>query len=121
MTDERKESTAVPDSSGRWDVDAEIEALPDHDRAVLDEVDQALDFGLAVHAARTAKGWTQQQLALAAGMKQSNVSQIERAGVVPTLALVKRLAKALGVRVVIVVDEVDGHEVTQFTLTPRAA
>lgn len=107
--------------TSRWDVGSEIAAIEAEEPGAFDEIDQALDFGLAVHAARTAKGWTQQQLAEAAGMRQSNVSQIERAGVVPTLALVKRLAKALDVRVVIVVDEIDGEDVTEYTFTPHNA
>lgn len=104
-----------------WDVDAEVAAIEADDPHAFDEIDQAMDFGLAIHAARTAKGWTQQQLAEAADMKQANISAIERAGVVPTLSLVKRLAKALDIRVVIVVDEIDGEDVIEYTMTPHAS
>jgi ribosome-binding protein aMBF1 (putative translation factor) len=104
-----------------WDVDAEVAAIEAVDPHAFDDIDQAMDFGLAIHAARTAKGWTQKQLAAAADMKQANISAIERAGVVPTLTLVKRLAKALDIRVVIVVDEIDGQEVIEYTMTPHGA
>ncbi|MEU8137484.1 helix-turn-helix domain-containing protein [Streptodolium elevatio] len=80
-----------------------------------------MDFGLAINAARRAKGRTQQKLAEATGMRQANISAIEHAGVTPTLARVQRPAKALDIRVVIVVDVVDGRDVIEYTMTPYSS
>jgi len=53
-------------------------------------------FGLAVRAARLARGWSQEQLSEAAGLDRTYVSSLERGLRNPTLTTQQRLAKALG-------------------------
>lgn len=56
----------------------------------------AYDLGLAVRALRENVGWSQSQLAEAAGMTQSAVARFEAGGTIPTLPILGRLARALG-------------------------
>lgn len=56
----------------------------------------AFELGAAVRELRQAKGWSQAELASAAGMTQSAVARFEAGGTVPTLAVLGRIARALG-------------------------
>lgn len=47
---------------------------------------------------RTEKGWTQQDLANAAGLLQSHISRIENCKLAPTQLTIAKLSKALAVR-----------------------
>jgi transcriptional regulator with XRE-family HTH domain len=53
-------------------------------------------FGLAIRAARERRGWSQEQLADAAGLDRTYVSSLERGLRNPTLITQERLAQALG-------------------------
>lgn len=55
----------------------------------------AFELGAAVRELRLARGWSQAELASAAGMTQSAVARFEAGGTVPTLAVLARVAKAL--------------------------
>ena len=55
--------------------------------------------------ARQAKGWSQEQLALAAGMDRSYVSGLERGEFNVSLVALANLAKALGTAVASLVDQ----------------
>ena len=55
----------------------------------------AFELGAAVRDLRSARGWTQAELASAAGMTQSAVARFEAGGTVPTLPLLGRIARAL--------------------------
>ncbi|WP_328468182.1 helix-turn-helix domain-containing protein [Actinoplanes sp. NBC_00393] len=57
----------------------------------------AFELGRSVRELRERQGWSQTQLAKAAGMTQSAVARFEAGGTVPTLAVLERLALALGV------------------------
>jgi ribosome-binding protein aMBF1 (putative translation factor) len=57
----------------------------------------AFDLGRSVRELRERRGWSQTQLAKASGMTQSAVARFEAGGTVPTLAVLERLAAALGV------------------------
>jgi ribosome-binding protein aMBF1 (putative translation factor) len=57
----------------------------------------AFDLGRAVRELREQRGWSQAQLARAAGMTQSAVARFEAGGTVPTLPVLERLARALDV------------------------
>lgn len=55
----------------------------------------AFELGAAVRELRVAQGWSQAELATAAGMTQSSVARFEAGGTVPTLPLLGRIALAL--------------------------
>jgi transcriptional regulator with XRE-family HTH domain len=60
------------------------------------EVAPALAFGAAVRAARTEDGIAQETLAHVAGIERSHMGKIERGEHMPTLALILKIARALG-------------------------
>ena len=60
------------------------------------EVAPALAFGAAVRAARTEDGIAQETLAHLAGIERSHMGKIERGEHMPTLALILKIARALG-------------------------
>ena len=55
----------------------------------------AFELGAAVRELRLAHGWSQAELASAAGMTQSAVARFEAGGTVPTLPVLGRIARAL--------------------------
>jgi ribosome-binding protein aMBF1 (putative translation factor) len=55
----------------------------------------AFELGRAVRAMREERGWSQSQLAKAAGMTQSAVARFEAGGTIPSLPVLDRLAQAL--------------------------
>jgi ribosome-binding protein aMBF1 (putative translation factor) len=55
----------------------------------------AFELGVAVRELRLARGWSQADLAAAAGMTQSAVARFEAGGTVPTLPVLGRIARAL--------------------------
>ncbi len=55
----------------------------------------AFELGAAVRELRLARGWSQAELASAAGMTQSAVARFEAGGTVPTLPVLGRIARAL--------------------------
>ena len=55
----------------------------------------ACELGRTVRELREHAGWSQTQLAKAAGMTQSAVARFEAGGTVPTLTVLERLANAL--------------------------
>lgn len=55
-------------------------------------------LGRNIRELRTAKGWTQEQFAFEAGIHRTYVSDIERGARNPTITLVEKLAKPLGVK-----------------------
>lgn len=69
---------------------AEPGAVEAYDAARL-----AFELGAAVRGLRVARGWSQAELASAAGMTQSAVARFEAGGTVPTLPVLGRIAQAL--------------------------
>jgi transcriptional regulator with XRE-family HTH domain len=57
----------------------------------------AFQLGRTVRELREQRGWSQSELARAAGMTQSAVARFEGGGTVPTLPVLERLASALDV------------------------
>lgn len=55
----------------------------------------AYELGRSVRQLRERRGWSQTQLAAAAGMTQSAVARFEAGGTVPSLPVLDRLAQAL--------------------------
>lgn len=58
----------------------------------------AFELGQQVRHLRENNGWSQSQLAQAAGMTQSAVARFEAGGTVPTLPVLERLARALNMK-----------------------
>src|SRR5437879_6473436 len=61
----------------------------------------AYELGRAVREMREQRGWTQAQLAEAAGMSQPVVARFEAGGTVPTIPVLDRLANALDAQLVV--------------------
>jgi ribosome-binding protein aMBF1 (putative translation factor) len=55
----------------------------------------AFELGQAVRELRQQRGWSQTELARAAGMTQSAVARFEAGGTVPTLPVLERITDAL--------------------------
>lgn len=55
----------------------------------------AYELGREVRDRREQRGWSQSELARAAGMTQSAVARFEAGGTVPTLTVLERIARAL--------------------------
>lgn len=55
----------------------------------------AYELGKAVRERREQQGWSQTDLAKAAGMTQSAVARFEAGGTIPTLKVLERIARAL--------------------------
>jgi ribosome-binding protein aMBF1 (putative translation factor) len=67
------------------------------------------DLGQAVYDRRKELGLSQTQLAERAGMTQPQISRIEGGGTVPTLPLLRRLAKALDASLNLALDDNESH------------
>ena len=68
--------------------------------------DTTLSTGQRIKAARIEKGWSQKQLAEAAGVQQADVSRWERGKVAPQASQVDRIMRAIGSSHIL--DAVDG-------------
>ena len=64
----------------------------------------AYELGATVRELRVARGWSQAELASAAGMTQSAVARLEAGGTVPTLPVLGRIARALDADLTVRVD-----------------
>ncbi|MFC8751451.1 helix-turn-helix domain-containing protein [Pseudomonas oryzihabitans] len=60
------------------------------------EAEPAQAFGAAVRALRTEQGVAQETLANLAGIERSHMGKIERGEHMPTLAIIFKIARALG-------------------------
>src|SRR5262245_12772862 len=77
---------------------------PERSAQVRAETHLACVLGLRVRELRLARGWTQEQLAEAAGMQQPAIARFELGGTVPTLPLLDRLARVLGAELHVSLD-----------------
>jgi HTH-type transcriptional regulator / antitoxin HipB len=83
---------------------AEMRAARMERPAAAEAYEQArLRFELAeaVRSRREELGWSQRQLAERAGMTQPGVARFEAGGTTPTIPVLERLARALGLRLTI--------------------
>jgi ribosome-binding protein aMBF1 (putative translation factor) len=80
-------------------------------RDAYDEAARAAEFGIMVAGLRRAAGLTQQQLATRMRTTQSVVSRIEQGGRAPTFATLDRIARALGVDLVLGPEERDAPRI----------
>lgn len=60
-------------------------------------MDIRLRLGQNIKAARTERGWSQEELADEAGLHRTYISGVERGVRNPTVTVVEKIAKALGV------------------------
>jgi XRE family transcriptional regulator, regulator of sulfur utilization len=81
-------------------------AATQHDRKKAPE---AVLFGQSLRRLRTARGWSQERLAEAAGITLNYVGNLERGEQGPSLHILVRLSRALGIDVPTLVAEF-GHE-----------
>lgn len=65
------------------------------------------NLAINVNRLRNAKGWTQETLANAAGMRQPRIAEIERGDANPRLDTITRIAIALGVSDADLLDDPD--------------
>ena len=63
--------------------------------AAYDAARMAFELGNVVRDMRVTRGWSQAELATAAGMTQSSIARFEAGGTVPTLPVLGRIAEAL--------------------------
>jgi transcriptional regulator with XRE-family HTH domain len=54
------------------------------------------ELGVALTVLRTIRGWTQEELAKASGVKGSSISDYERDKIIPSLKTLQRLTAAMG-------------------------
>ncbi|MGW7226685.1 helix-turn-helix domain-containing protein [Streptomyces cyaneofuscatus] len=94
----------------RWKLKREQELGTGHSesdeaRAGRAEIRLAMAFAKAVYDRRKELGLSQSDVAERAGLTQAKVSRIEGADAVPTLPLLRRLARALDASLSIALDE----------------
>jgi transcriptional regulator with XRE-family HTH domain len=80
------------------ELDQKLQQNPEYTQA-MDELALHFELADAVLRARLRKGWTQTDLAKAVGTKQANISNIEAGLANPTLALIRKLTRALDLEV----------------------
>ena len=80
------------------ELDQKLQHNPEYIQA-MDELALHFELADAVLRARLRKGWTQTDLAKAVGTKQANISNIEAGLANPTLALIRKLTRALDLEV----------------------
>ncbi|WP_124312859.1 helix-turn-helix domain-containing protein [Pseudomonas chlororaphis] len=71
------------------------------------DAELAQAFGAAVRAVRTKQDVAQETLAYLAGVERSHVGKIERGEHVPTLAVVLKIARALGCSSTVLMEETE--------------
>ncbi len=74
-------------------------------RQGYEEARLAYELSVRVKTAREAKGLSQSQLAERMGTQQSVVARLEAGGITPTLPTLKRVADALGTKLIVGFDE----------------
>lgn len=80
------------------ELDQKLQENPEFVQA-MDDLKLHFELANAVLRARLERGWSQTELAKAVGTKQANISKIETGLANPTLALVRKLEKALDLEV----------------------
>ncbi|SDX26083.1 helix-turn-helix transcriptional regulator [Paenibacillus sp. CF384] len=85
-----------------WDDVKHSSSIPD---AELEAVAFTAQLVAKIVLRRKQLGWTQGQLAEAAGLKQSFVSRVESAKTIPRIDTIQTLAKVLGMKLDLVMDE----------------
>jgi len=58
------------------------------------------DFGVTIRQLREGEGWSQEELAERSDLNRSDVGEIERGRVIPSIVTAQKLATALGINMV---------------------
>ena len=82
-------------------------------RAAYDELEQRMRLVRAVIVARNARGWSQRDLAQAAGLKQPAIARFEKADSDPRLGTVTKILSALQLQLTIDSDGVAGAKAVE--------
>jgi ribosome-binding protein aMBF1 (putative translation factor) len=86
-----------------WDdVKRTISSIPEEE---LTAISFAATLVAKIIIKRKDLGWTQAELANAAGLKQSAVARIESGNTIPRIDTIQKLAKAVGLKLDLVIDE----------------
>ncbi|WP_062345417.1 helix-turn-helix domain-containing protein [Herbidospora yilanensis] len=86
--------------------EAEVEEHPEYTRALRD-----MDLGDRLREVRVARKLTQAEVAARAGISQPALSRIELGGGIPTLEMLDRIGRAMGVRFTISVGEEEAEQI----------
>lgn len=70
-----------------------------------DIADIAPTLAAKIVARRRELGWTQTQLAERAGLKQAAIARLEKSGVIPRIDTLHAVARAMGLKLDLVVDD----------------
>ncbi|MEV7778007.1 helix-turn-helix transcriptional regulator [Kitasatospora sp. NPDC088351] len=100
------------DVHGRWDLSDGWEDSPEYAAAGW-----RMALAGAVHEQRTARGWTEAELAEASGLSEELVERIECSGVDPTMDVLQALGRAFGADAALTLAEPDPG----LRFVPRAA
>ncbi|WP_406319015.1 helix-turn-helix domain-containing protein [Streptosporangium sp. NBC_01639] len=87
-------------------LEAAAEEHPEYTRAVRD-----MDLGDRLREVRVARNLTQAEVARRAGISQPALSRIELGGGVPTLEMLDRMGRAMGVRFTISVGDDQAEQI----------
>lgn len=68
------------------------------------------DYDVLIKEARTKKGWTQEELAQNMKEKAHLIKKIERKEIMPEEAIIKKLEKLLGIKLMESADSTDGYK-----------
>ncbi|MFE3502957.1 multiprotein-bridging factor 1 family protein [Kitasatospora sp. NPDC059160] len=98
------------DRHGRWELTDDWEGSPEESAARWQ-----VAFGEAVYGSRTARGWSEAELAERTGLTEDEIDRIEGSGVYPTVPLLEALGRAFDA-----VAEIDGTD-HAMTFADRAA
>jgi DNA-binding XRE family transcriptional regulator len=71
----------------------------------IDQIEYTAYLVALLRRRREELGYTQEQVAQKAGIPQSSIARLENGGAIPRLDTVYRVARALGMRLVLVEDE----------------
>jgi transcriptional regulator with XRE-family HTH domain len=88
-----------------WEAVKALTPMSDKAHAAYDDEERIAEFRALVHRLRSDAGLTQAELALRMGTTQSAIARMEGGGVRPTLETLEKLAKAIGLDLVVGVGE----------------
>jgi transcriptional regulator with XRE-family HTH domain len=89
-------------------------------RKAYEEAVLSFDIAEITYTLRTQAGLTQKQLAEQLGTSQPAIARMESGGHKPNVAMIERLAQALGVRIRLVAEPINESATRRPNLTPAS-